>query len=157
MTPTETIHAPASPSPGEQHRPVEGYPSLRAAAALIGVNVSTLSRRADVERVRVGREDRVPAGEVVRLTSYFGKRRASRVAGELVERAARTDAQADIAREVDEALERYTQPPTVRTHQAFLAEARRLLPGPMVAQIEATLHSEPGSGHSTIGWTPPGD
>lgn len=135
-------------------RPIEAYPSLRAAAELIGVNASTLSRRADVQRVRAGREERVPAAEVIRLAAEYGRRRLSRVAGELVERAARTEVQSEIAREVDEALERFSRAPDPDADDAFLAEARRRLPAPLVAQIEATLHSAPGTGRSTVGWSP---
>jgi hypothetical protein len=135
---------------------VEGYPSLRTAARLIGVSTSTLSRRPDVDRVRVGREDRLPPSEVIRLAALYGRRRVSRVAGELVERVVGTDAQDDIAREVDEALALHAPAPAAPMPHAFLAEARRLLPAPLVAQIEAALGAPGGSGRSTVGWSPGG-
>ena len=137
--------------------PVEGYPSLRRAAELVGVSASTLSRRDDILVVAAGRETRVPAAEVLRLAALYGRRRMSRVAAELVEYAAATDARVSIAREVDDALARHAQTPEVPAPQAFLDEARRLLPAPLVAQIEATLGTHEMGGRSTVGWSPAED
>src|ERR1700752_2560991 len=91
---------------GDESRPVEGYPSLRTAATLIGITASALSRRTDVERVPAGREERIPASEVVRLAGIYRRRAPSRVAAELVERAIVVDPglEESIGQEVDAAL-----------------------------------------------------
>jgi hypothetical protein len=148
--------APAASAP-DAALPVEGYPSLRRAAELVGVSASTLSRRDDVLRVAAGRETRVPAAEVMRLAGLYGRRRMSRVAAELVEYAAATDTRARIAHEVDDALALHAQPPVVAPPRVFLDEARRLLPAPLVAQIEATLAAHDKGGRSTVGWSPDDD
>lgn len=161
MAPTRTISKPSTaatpPTPLNTELQVEGYPSLRRAAELVGVSASTLSRRHEIERIDAGRETRVPAAEVMRLAAFYRKRRLSRVAAELVEYAAASDAAETITREVDAALALYSCLPVVAAPQAFLAEARRLLPASLVAQIEATLSTPHTGEHSSVGWSPPGD
>lgn len=161
VAPNRTIRTPstavAPPTQIDTEQQVEGYPSLRRAAELVGVSASTLSRRRDVARVDAGRETRVPAAEVIRLAAFYQKRRLSRVAAELVESAAAGDSAEAITREVDAALARHSRVPVVTAPQAFLAEARRLLPAPLVVQIEATLSTPHGGERSTVGWSPPGD
>jgi hypothetical protein len=161
MAPAQTISKPstaaAPPTQLNTELQVEGYPSLRRAAELVGVSASTLSRRRDVARVDAGRETRVPAAEVIRLAAFYQKRRLSRVAAELVEYAAASDAAETITHEVDAALARHSRVPVVAAPQEFLAEARRLLPASLVVQIEATLSTPHGGERSTVGWSPPGD
>lgn len=162
MARTQTISkppagvAPAASAP-EAVLPVEGYPSLRRAAELVGVSASTLSRRDGIMLIAAGRETRVPAAEVLRLAALYGRRRLSRVAAELVEYAAATDARASITREVDDALALHAQTPVAPAPRAFLDEARRLLPAPLVAQIEATLAANDKGERSTVGWSPADD
>ena len=141
----------------EPDLPVEAYPSLRTAAKLIGVSPSTLSRRGDVVRVSAANQERIPAGEVVRLAAIYRRARVSRVAAELVERAgsAGTEVQELIGAEVDRAMERVL--PVLSSASdvaAFIAEARRRLPKGLAAQVEATCKRDVESGHSTVGWTP---
>jgi hypothetical protein len=140
----------------EPDLPVEAYPSLSVAAKLIGVSPSTLSRRADVVRVSAANQERIPAGEVVRLAAIYRRARVSRVAAALVERAAGAGAEAQelVGAEVDRAME---QVPVLSTNPgvaAFIAEARRRLPEGLAAQVEATLKRDVEPGRSTVGWTP---
>ena len=143
----------------ESELPVEAYPSLRTAAKLIGVSPSTLSRRGDVVRVSAANQERIPAGEVVRLAAIYRRARVSRVAAALVERAASAGAEAQelVGAEVDRALEQvpvFSASPDVG---AFIIEARRRLPKGLAAQVEATLKRDSEPGHSTVGWAPEGD
>jgi hypothetical protein len=143
----------------ESEFPVEAYPSLRAAAKLIGVSPSTLSRRGDVVRVSAANQERIPAGEVVRLAAVYRRARVSRVAAALVERAASAGAEAQelVGAEVDRALEQvpvFSASPDVG---AFIMEARRRLPKGLAAQVEATLKRDVEMGHSTVGWAPEGN
>lgn len=143
--------------PRTSDRPVEAYPALRLAAKLIGVSASTLSRRRDIERVPAGRETRVPAAEVVRLAYEYRQRRVSRVAGELVEHAARSgpEVQKLIAREVDDAVQREEpRDLDIPDPGAFLAQAHRLLPAALARQVEATLEADAELGSSAVGWSP---
>jgi hypothetical protein len=143
-------------APPREAPPIEAYPSLSAASRLIGVSASTLSRRPDLRRITAGREQRVPAGEVVRIAALYRRRRLSQVAAELAERGARGDVYEAVAREVDEAMERYA-PATSSTStdtRAFLAEARRRLPGALAAEIEMVLSGDHESVRSTAGWSP---
>lgn len=154
MTTSSHIERPAFHAGGDS-RPIEAYPSLRAAAKMIGVTAATLSRREDLARVRAGREQRIPAAEVVRLTGFYRRRPPSRVAAELVERAIGVDPGLEeiIGQEVDAALERVPVAQTGVSLAAFLATAHRLLPAALVEQVEASVRSEQ-HGDSAVGWSP---
>lgn len=141
-------------------RPVEAYPALRLAAKLIGVSASTLSRRPDLERIPAGRETRIPAAEVVRLAYEYRQRRVSRVAGELVERAAQSgpEVQNLVALEVDEAIQREEpRDLDIPDAGAFLAQAHQLLPVALARQVEKTLAAHADLGSSAVGWSPSSD
>src|ERR1700736_2417420 len=103
MSTVTHIEHPSASHEGDSPRPVEAYPSLRSAARLIGITAGTLSRRKDVERVPAGREQRIPAAEVVRLAGIYCRRPPSRVAAELVEHAISVDPGSEqvIGQEVD--------------------------------------------------------
>lgn len=154
MATTSHIDRPALHT-GDDPRPIEAYPSLRSAAKLVGVTAATLSRRKDVERVRAGREQRIPAAEVVRLAGFYRRRPPSRVAAELVERAIRVDPGYEeiIGQEVDRALEPVPVAQTGITLDVFLETAHRLLPVALASQVEASLRGEQ-HGDSTVGWSP---
>ena len=140
----------------DDSRPIEAYPSLRSAARLIGVTPAALSRRADVERVPAGREQRVPAAEVVRLAGIYRRRPPSRVAAELVEHAIGVDPDLEeiVGQEVDAALEHATVAESSASIGAFLQTAHRLLPPALAEQVDAAVRGEL-RGHSVIGWSPP--
>jgi class 3 adenylate cyclase len=136
------------------------YPSLREAARLIGVSASTLSRRADVVRVRAGQETRVPAADVIRLAAAYRRRPASEVAASLVARVqvcqpAVRDA---YETEVDQALVMYQRPPAQPDDaEAFLAAADRLLPPELAARVRNALRqpaTESGRESGVVGWDP---
>ncbi len=154
MATTSHIDRPAFHS-GDDPRPIEAYPSLRSAAKLIGVTAATLSRRNDVERVRAGREQRIPAAEVVRLAGFYRRRPPGRVAAELVERAIRIDPglEETIGQEVDAALEQVPVAQIGVRLDAFLETAHRLLPAALAKQVEASVHGEQ-HGDSAVGWSP---
>jgi hypothetical protein len=128
---------------------------MRAAAKLIGVTPGALSRRNDVERISAGREQRIPAAEVVRLAGVYRRRSPSRVAAELVEHALSVDSALEIpiSHEVDGALEQVpvAQPGTDIT--VFLETAHRLLPETLAQQVEAAVQSQ-ARGESAVGWSP---
>ncbi len=154
MSATAYIGRPAFPR-GDDERPIEAYPSLRSAAKMIGITSATLSRRKDVERVPAGREQRIPAAEVVRLAGFYRRRPPSRVAAELVERAIRVDPGLEeiIGQEVDAALEQLPVAQTGASVGAFLETARRLLPRALAEQVETSLLGEQ-HGTSVVGWSP---
>jgi hypothetical protein len=147
---------PARSGERESDLPVEAYPSLRVAAKLIGVSPSTLSRRVDVVRVSAANQERIPAGEVVRLAAIYRRARVSRVAATLVERAASAGAEAQerVGAEVDRAMEQVPVSSPGPGVAAFIIEARRRLPEDLAAQVEAALKRDVEPGHSTVGWTP---
>lgn len=135
-----------------------GYVSLRAAAKLIGVSASTLSRRKDLLRVSAGQEERVPAAEVIRLAATYQRTPLSSVAGALVAHAAAAgaDVQHLVADEVDGALEWFSEDRRNDQHGAFIAEAHHRLPRELALQIERTLTWE-GPVTGFTGWSPDGD
>jgi hypothetical protein len=133
------------------------YPSLREAAELIGVSASTLSRRDDLVRVPAGREQRIPAAEVLRLVDVYKNVPVGRVAALLVERGQRHDPEVRRALEdeVDQALEGI--PPTFSIDsdlQSFLRDAERHLPRNLAAQVKAAVRSRKGAVRSVKGWSP---
>ncbi len=145
--------------PRQGDLPVEVYPSLRAAAKLIGITPAALSRRDDVTRIRAGRETRLPAGEVVRLATIYRRRAPSRVAAELVQRAIAIDPSLEevIGREVDVALEETASRRAADASiEQFLDAAHRLLPPALAKQVDLALRSD-CRGAKLIGWSPPAE
>ena len=59
-----------------------GYPSLRKAAEILGVNASTLSRR-NLDVVEMGAQTRLSARTVMEEAAYFNRRDRNEVAAEL--------------------------------------------------------------------------
>jgi len=155
MSTTAHIDHPPVSNAADNSRPVEGYPSLRTAAKLIGISAATLSRRKDVERVSAGREERIPAAEVVRLARIYRRCPPSRVAAELVTRAISIDPGLEeiIGEEVDAALEQIAVPETGVPAGPFLEAAHRLLPPALAAQVEAAVGAGQ-HGNSAVGWSP---
>jgi hypothetical protein len=128
---------------------------LRTAAKLIGISAGALSRRRGVERLAAGREERIPAAEVVRLAGVYRRRPPSRVAAELVERAASVDPGLEeiIGLEVDAALEQVSAPTFDMSVNAFVDAAHRLLPPALADQVEAVVRAEK-QGSSAVAWSP---
>jgi hypothetical protein len=122
------------------------YPTLREAAAMIGVTPPTLSRLPDLRFLAAGgRDHRVPAAEILRLTRHFGRRSLDEVAFQLVDycKAHAPRDMAAVEAEVDEttsALYRAATPPSIDT---FLRDAQRLLPKPLLEQVIQATRGHP--------------
>jgi hypothetical protein len=154
MSTTHHLDRPASRA-DDHGRPIEAYPSLRSAAKLIGITAAKLSRRSDVERVQAGREQRIPAAEVVRLAAFYRRRPPSRVAAELMERAISVDPglKEIIGDEVDAALEQVPVAQVGVSIAAFVEAAQRLLPPVLAEQVDAAVRGGE-HGKSAVGWSP---
>ena len=119
---------------------LQAYPNIRAAAQMLGISASTLSRRADRSVERRGERDRVlPAAEVLRLGAVFRKRSLNDVAHDLLEHA-RT-ASPDEAQRIESEIEAFFEASVVSADQReqLVTLARRLLPADLCAQIETVL------------------
>jgi hypothetical protein len=118
---------------------LEGYPNLSAAAVMLGVSVSTLSRRDDLTAERRGERDVVlPAGEVLRLAAVYRKRSLNDVAQALLAYV-QTTSQTDVSK-IEGEIESFFEARAARgRHEDFIDTARRLLPAPLVSEIERSL------------------
>jgi hypothetical protein len=121
---------------------LQAYPNIRAAAEILGVSASTLSRRQDVSTERRGERDVVLApGEVLRLAGIYRKRSLNDVAHDLLEHA--RPAGPDEQRRVEEEVEAYFEANTITAQrEELLRLARRMLPPDLYEQIEASLGRE---------------
>lgn len=119
---------------------LQAYPNLRAAAEMIGVSASTLSRRKDLVAESRGDRDRaVPAIEVLRLVAIYRQRSVNDVAQDLVDHA-RQSSPGEAAR-VEEEVETFFESRTISDDRRdeFLGLARRLLPSSLYTAVEATV------------------
>ena len=113
------------------------YPTLRQAAAMLAVDPSTLSRRADLQAVRSGREKRLSPREVMRLGAVYKHRTPYELAGSLVALALETApnlvdrVEAEIERTFDEPAPSEALDPVT-----FLAQAKKFLPNDLYRQVE---------------------
>lgn len=135
---------------------LQAYPNLTAAAEILGVSASTLSRRDDLATERRGERDIVisPA-EVLRLAAIYRKRSLNDVAQALLDRA--RDASPDDRRRIEDELETFfeeraiTEPET----EQFLSLARQLLPSSLVHEIERVLQESGAELPGIVqGWPP---
>ncbi len=144
-----TRHIPGS---GES---LQARPNIRAAAQMLGVSASTLSRRADRTAERRGERDRVlsPA-EVLRLASVFRRRSVNDVAQALLDHVSAT-APDEVTR-VEEEIEDFFEAHTVAEQRDELRRlARRMLPPSMCEQIDSVLDQEAGELPDIIQGYPP--
>lgn len=114
------------------------YPSLRRAAAILGVDPSTLSRRSPPFEP-VGSEKRIPAWAVIDEAAYFNKRDLNEVAFDLVSLAEEQspDAVEAIEQEITSRLrEMERDSRAARPGSDWLEEARRHLPTALYRQVE---------------------
>lgn len=127
-----------------------GYPTLRAAAAILGVAASTLSRRADVQPLQRGARDRVlPPAEVMRLAAIYRKRSLNEVAAELIDHAAEHGP--DDAERAEEAVEAFFAGRSRgESLDEFLEQARRHLPDDLYAEVERTVRKGAGERPASI-------
>lgn len=121
---------------------LQAYPNIRAAAEMLDVSASTLSRRQDVASERRGERDVVLApAEVLRLAAIYRKRSLNDVAQDLLEhaRAAGPDEQ----RRVEEEIEAFFEANAIAAQrEELLRLARRMLPPELCEQIDASLGRE---------------
>ena len=144
-----TRHIPGS---GES---LQARPNIRAAAQMLGVSASTLSRRPDRTAERRGERDRVlsPA-EVLRLASVFRRRSVNDVAQALLDHVSAT-APDEVTR-VEEEIEGFFEAHTVADQRDELRRlARRMLPPSMCEQIDSVLDQEAGELPDIIQGYPP--
>lgn len=123
---------------------LHAYPTLSAAARMIGVAPSTLSRRSDLEPLQRGSRDQVlPPAEVLRLAAIYRKRSLNEVAADLIDSAAEhTPADAE---RVEEALETFFAGHSQKgSADEFLAQARRHLPDHLYAEVEKSVRDGKG-------------
>lgn len=121
---------------------LQAYPNIRAAAEILRVSASTLSRRSDVASERRGERDLVlgPA-EVLRLAAIYRKRSLNDVAQDLLEHAGAAGPEEQ--RRVEEEIEAFFEANTISAQRdEFLRLARRILPPELCEQIEASLGRE---------------
>lgn len=63
---------------------IPAYPSMRAAAEMVGVAASTLQRRSDITSIPCGRERRLSPTTVLQLTAHYQNRSVLEAAHDLV-------------------------------------------------------------------------
>lgn len=139
--------APGDPSvhnhvPGPES--LEAYPNISAAAEMLGVSASTISRRPDLRADARGERDRVlTPGEVLRLCRIFRKRSINDVAQALLDHAAQfgPEAHARVEREIEGHFERHTVAAQIDELRTL---ARQMLPPELATQVEASLDRPAG-------------
>lgn len=133
------------------------YPSLRRAAAILGVDPSTLSRRQPPFEP-VGSEKRIPAWAVIDQAAYFNKRDLNEVAFDLVSLAEEQSPEAvtAIEQEITEHFQDMERKAGGgRPEGDWLEEARRHLPAALYRQVEqAYEHTRSGHGRRLSGLPP---
>lgn len=135
---------------------LQAYPNLTAAAEILGVSASTLSRRGDVATEHRGERDIVIApADVLRLAVIYRKRSLNDVAQALLDHA-RGAAPEDVGRVEDELETFFEERAVAETEtEQFVLLARRLLPSSLVHQIETVLHERDDELPDVVqGWPP---
>ena len=143
------------PEPLDSTSPLQAYPNIRAAAEMLGVSASTLSRREDAISERRGERDVVLApAEVLRLGAIYRKRSLNDVAQDLIDHA--NEAGDVERRRVEEEVEAFFEANSVSAQRdELLRLARRMLPAELYRQIEANLKREAGDPPDLIQGYPP--
>jgi hypothetical protein len=124
----------------ERTRSLRAYPTLSAAAKMLGLAASTLSRRKDVPIEHRGPRDRVlPPAQVLQLGTEYRKRSLNEVALALIAYA--REHAIDEADRVEEEVERFFEDRSSdgASQESFLEQARRYLPDQLYAEVERTL------------------
>lgn len=124
---------------------IRAWPTLSAAARMLGVAPSTLSRLPGIVAERVGvQQRRVSPATVMRLARHYRRRVVEEVAHDLVARA-RLEAPelvSDVQGEIDRALAE-TAPTSLRDADAFLRAAQSFLPTELFELVRSAV-STPG-------------
>lgn len=140
----------------DETRSLNAFPNIRAAARMLGVAASTLSRRADVHPRARGERDRVLlASEVLRLASIFRRRSVNDVAQDLLDYA-REHAPQD-AGSVAEEIEQYFEDAALgeSAREQLLTLAHRMLSPVLCERIEAELKTSNSALPDVIQGYPP--
>lgn len=122
---------------------LQAYPNLTAAAKLLDVSASTLSRRKDLASEPRGERDIVvPVTEVLRLASIYRQRSLNDVAQDLIDHAAKTSR--DAAARVEMEIEAFFENRAIsdKRREDFLVLARQFLPEPLYNEVEATVSDQ---------------
>ncbi len=130
--------------------PAIAYPTQGAAALMLGVNESTLSRH-DVERIKSGKAKHIPARQVLELArTRYRNRLVSEVAFDLVEYANVHCAKHAglVEQEVDAFLRKLRQPEADR--QEWLAQAKKYLPAELYVQAAAAVQETRGDPRGSL-------
>lgn len=130
-----------------------GYPSLRRAAAILGVDPSTLSRRQPPFEP-VGSEKRIPAWAVMDQAAHFNKRYLNEVAFDLVAVAEEQspDAVEAIEEEITDWLKSREEP---GASPAWLEEAQRYLPAALYMQVQEAYEAAQAGASAGLSGPPP--
>jgi hypothetical protein len=129
----------------ERTTSLRGYPTLSAAAEMLGIAASTLSRRDDLPTENRGSRDRVlPPHTVLSLATEYRKRALNEVAFALIAYAKeRAPEEAD---RIEEEVELFFEGHSTGSSslEMFLTQARRYLPAQLYAEVERTVRSGDG-------------
>ncbi len=136
---------------------LRAYPTLSAAARMIGVSPSTLSRRDDCEPLQRGSRDHVlPPAEVMRLAAIYRKRSLNEVAADLIDLgAAQGPEDADHIEDAVEAF--FAGRSRGDSVEEFLAQAKRHLPSKLYQEVRKTVREGSGRPADIVGHVPERD
>jgi hypothetical protein len=123
---------------------LRAYPTVSAAARMIGVAPSTLTRRDDCRPLSRGARDQVlPPVEVMRLAVEYRKRSLNEVAAALVSLAT-AEGDAERAR-VEAEIDGFFAPgSSEQSTSEFLAQAKRRLPSALYLDVERAVSTGQG-------------
>lgn len=118
-------------------RRLAAYPTLRQAATILGVSVSSLSRRRGLETQPFGRERRLAPVTVMELAGYYRRRPEYEVAGSLLDYAIKHGPAVakDVERELDDYLQATSERDAPLRADDFLATAERHLPADLYDKV----------------------
>jgi hypothetical protein len=122
---------------------LRAYPNIAAAAKILDVSPSTLSRREDLAAESRGARDMVlPATEVLRLAKVYRRRSVNDVAQDLIDLAA--EASPEEATQVDQEIEAWFEGGAITDadRARFLDLAAALLPPSLYATVKESLEEQ---------------
>jgi len=133
-----------------------GYPSLRKAAEIVGVNVSSLSRR-DLDVIEMGAQKRLSARTVMDEAAYFNRRDRNEVAADLVELA--EDQCPEVVDAIEEEITEYMQEPEADSGRSpdrdWLAEAEAFLPRALFERVRRVYEQADAADAGDLSGPPP--
>jgi tRNA(Ser,Leu) C12 N-acetylase TAN1 len=129
-----------------------GYPSLRKAAEILGVNASTLSRR-ELDVIEMGAQTRLSARTVMEEAAYFNRRNQNEVAAELIELA--EDQCPEVVDEIEREIAEYLQDlerttTSVRPEADWLGEAKHFLPRDLFERVRRVYEQADSGGPGSL-------